>query len=81
MEILPRFQALATHQIDQKTSATDLVTEADLLAEKRLSALLLDLLPESIVVGEEACHDDPSLIGRYCDIARCLGCGSFGWNR
>ena len=62
MEILPRFQALSEHQIDQKTSATDLVTEADLLAEKRLSALLLDLLPESVVVGEEACHDNPQLM-------------------
>lgn len=61
-EILPRFRTLLESQIKSKTSVTDLVTEADILAEKRLAVLLTEVLPESMVVGEEGCHADPDLI-------------------
>lgn len=61
-EILPRFRALSANQVQSKTSANDLVTEADILAEQRLSVLLTEIMPESMVVGEEGCHADPDLI-------------------
>ncbi len=51
--ILPRFQALADHEIDTKTGPRDLVTQADIQAEAFLEKHLPDLYPGSIVIGEE----------------------------
>ncbi|WP_369393005.1 inositol monophosphatase [Streptomyces sp. CG1] len=59
-EILPRFRRLAAHEVDQKSGPHDLVTDADRLAELRLTEDLRALLPGSVVVGEEAVHADPS---------------------
>lgn len=59
-EILPRFRRLAEHEVDQKSGPHDLVTDADRLAELRLTADLGALLPGSVVVGEEAVHADPA---------------------
>ena len=61
-EILPRFRALTAEQIRQKSSAIDLVTEADEAAEEAITADLLLAFPNAIVVGEEATHRDPSLL-------------------
>lgn len=60
-EIMPRFRQLAAHEIDQKSGPHDLVTAADRLAEKHLTAALTRLLPGSAVVGEEAVHADPAV--------------------
>jgi fructose-1,6-bisphosphatase/inositol monophosphatase family enzyme len=60
-EILPRFRRLAAHEIDQKSGPHDLVTDADRLAEQRLTEVLGALLPGSVVVGEEAVHADPAV--------------------
>ncbi|MFJ3669156.1 inositol monophosphatase family protein [Streptomyces sp. NPDC090106] len=60
-EILPRFRRLAAHEIDQKSGPHDLVTDADRLAEQRLTRALPALLPGSVVVGEEAVAADPTL--------------------
>lgn len=57
-EVLPRFQALQAHEISRKESG-DLVTVADVAAEQVISRRLLDLLPGSVVVGEEAVEKDP----------------------
>lgn len=62
-EVLPRFQNLAAHEISEKTKG-DPVTEADLAAERRLTAGLMALLPGSLVVGEEAVHADSSILKR-----------------
>ncbi len=62
-EILPRFRRLAAHEVDQKSGPHDLVTDADRLAEARLTADLRALLPGSVVVGEEAVHADPAVYG------------------
>ncbi|MFJ8495167.1 inositol monophosphatase family protein [Streptomyces sp. NPDC094038] len=58
-EILPRWRRLADHEVDQKSGPHDLVTDADRLAERYLTAELAALLPGSVVVGEEAVHADP----------------------
>lgn len=60
-EILPRWRQLATHEVAQKTGPHDLVTVADREAERVLTAELTELLPGSVVVGEEAVHDDPTV--------------------
>ncbi|MEC8845648.1 MAG: inositol monophosphatase [Pseudomonadota bacterium] len=57
--ILPRFRALDAAEVREKSGPKDLVTIADLEAEARLTPLLQDLLPGSVVVGEEACEKDP----------------------
>lgn len=60
IEILPRFRRLAEHEVDQKSGPHDLVTDADRLAERRLTEELRALLPGSVVVGEEAVHANPA---------------------
>jgi len=62
--ILPRYQALADHEIRAKTAADDLVTVADEEAEALLTDGLLKLLPGSLVVGEEAVAAEPAAIHR-----------------
>jgi fructose-1,6-bisphosphatase/inositol monophosphatase family enzyme len=65
--ILPRWQLLAAHEIEHKgISGTlpDVVTVADHEAEAILTEGLSRLLPEASVVGEEACHADPSVFDR-----------------
>ncbi|MEV8044562.1 inositol monophosphatase family protein [Streptomyces griseoluteus] len=59
-EIMPRFRRLAEHEVDQKSGPHDLVTDADRLAERRLTEELSALLPGSVVVGEEAVHANPA---------------------
>ncbi|PKW10956.1 fructose-1,6-bisphosphatase [Streptomyces sp. 1222.5] len=59
-EILPRFRRLADHEVDTKSGPHDLVTDADRLAELRLTEDLGALLPGSVVVGEEAVHANPA---------------------
>ncbi|MEV0223808.1 inositol monophosphatase family protein [Streptomyces sp. NPDC050704] len=58
-EIMPRFRQLAAHEIDEKTGPHDLVTDADRKAEEYLTKALVELLPGSVVVGEEAVHANP----------------------
>lgn len=53
-KIIPRFQKLQAHEINTKSGPTDLVTVADIEAEIALTEILLDYLPGSLVVGEEA---------------------------
>lgn len=59
-EILPRFKTLRRDQIREK-KPNQLVTDADVMAERMLSALLTEILPAAIV-GEEAVDGDPSLL-------------------
>ncbi|MEU3885707.1 inositol monophosphatase family protein [Streptomyces sp. NPDC029041] len=59
-EILPRWRRLAAHEVDQKSGPHDLVTDADRKAELYLTEALADLLPGSVVVGEEAVHANPA---------------------
>ena len=61
--ILPRWRALAAHEITDK-AADDVVTVADHESEEILAEALARLLPEAAIVGEEAAHADPALLDR-----------------
>lgn len=58
-EILPRFRRLGDGDIRTKSSAIDLVTDADTQAEKLIEARLKQLFPTAAVVGEEGVAADP----------------------
>ena len=66
-EIMPRFRRLAAGDVREKKGPQDLVTTADLEAERRLTAILRALVPGSVVVGEEACEEHPDLLDRLGD--------------
>ncbi len=68
IEIVPRFRRLASHELREKGPG-DLVTVVDEAAEARLSALLAELAPGSVVLGEEAAAADPKLLNRLFDEA------------
>ena len=55
--VLPAFRNLDTLEIGLK-GPNDVVTEADVAAEALLTPKLLDLLPGSVVVGEETAGDE-----------------------
>lgn len=69
--VLPRFRKLAADEVHQK-SPGDLVTVADQESERALTRGLTALLPGSVVVGEEAVADDPSVRDR-------IGAGGDVW--
>lgn len=62
-EALARFGRLAEGDVDEKKGPLDLVTVADRRVEERLTRTLTRLLPGSAVIGEEAVHADPALLG------------------
>ncbi|HUN46219.1 MAG TPA: inositol monophosphatase [Stellaceae bacterium] len=61
-EIMPRFRNLAAADLREKQPG-QLVTIADTEAERRLTPMLMALLPGSVVVGEEGVADDASRLG------------------
>jgi fructose-1,6-bisphosphatase/inositol monophosphatase family enzyme len=60
--IEPRFDALRSEDVREK-SPGEVVTIADQEAERLLTDRLEALLPGVPVVGEEACAEDPALVG------------------
>ena len=62
-ELMPRFGDPARLGTRAKAAADDLVTEADLACEARLTGAIRDRLPGALIVGEEAAEDDPTLRG------------------
>lgn len=62
-EMMPRFRSLDREEVREKGPG-DFVTVVDEICERRLTAALADLLPGSLVVGEEASHHDASVIER-----------------
>jgi fructose-1,6-bisphosphatase/inositol monophosphatase family enzyme len=65
-EIMPRFRALAKHDIEEKSKG-DLVTIADRASELWLAPRLEALVPGSLALGEEAASADASLMNRLDD--------------
>jgi len=65
-EIMPRFGRLALSDIQEKKPG-DLVTAADIAVEHRLTPILRDLVPGSLVVGEEATAADADVLNRLRD--------------
>lgn len=66
-EILPLRNNLSVEQIRQKTSATDLVTDADEAVERELTGILTDLWPGSQVIGEESVAENPARLDALRD--------------
>ncbi|MWD27971.1 inositol monophosphatase [Aquicoccus sp. SCR17] len=66
-EIMPRFQRLESGQVDEKSGPHDLVTEADLAAEKAITTAIRARFPEALIVGEEAVAADPALRHRIAE--------------
>ncbi len=63
-EVMPRFRALAEHEVMAKKGG-EVVTVADVAAEREITRRLRDLLPGSQVVGEEATAEDPGLLDKF----------------
>jgi fructose-1,6-bisphosphatase/inositol monophosphatase family enzyme len=61
--ILPRFRALQSAEIDEK-SPGELVTIADRESEALLTKGLMELLPASVVLGEEEATKHPDILRR-----------------
>ncbi|WP_062014366.1 inositol monophosphatase family protein [Aureimonas sp. AU4] len=66
-EVLPRFRRLAQGDVREKTSAIDLVTEADEAAERFIQAACARSHPQAVFVGEEGVVADPKLLTRIRD--------------
>jgi len=64
LDVLPRFRALEKDEVKEKAPG-DVVTQADIDAEHRLTRSLTDLLPGSEVVGEEAFAQDEAVLDRF----------------
>jgi fructose-1,6-bisphosphatase/inositol monophosphatase family enzyme len=60
-ELVPKFTTLTAEDVGEKTPG-DFVTAVDLAMEKALADALVPLLPGSLVVGEEAVHDDRGIL-------------------
>ncbi len=70
-EIMPRFRRLDDGMVREKTSATDLVTEADEAAERAIKQQVAACYPDALFVGEESVAADPGLLDalRDADVA------------
>src|SRR5215217_6334564 len=66
-EIAPRFRNLAAGDIAQKASNIDLVTQADLGAERVITAALRARYPDAMILGEEAYAANPKTINGLAD--------------
>lgn len=58
-EMMPRFATLSPEEIAEKKPG-DFVTAVDLASERRFTRALPDLLPGSLVLGEEAVSENPA---------------------
>jgi fructose-1,6-bisphosphatase/inositol monophosphatase family enzyme len=63
-EILPRFRRLGSDDVRSKSEATDLVTEADVNAERFIHAQMKTLAPQALFIGEESVAADPALLSK-----------------
>ena len=66
-EIMPRFRRLSDGDIRTKSSATDLVTDADTRAEAMITRALQIAFPSALVIGEEAVAAKPELLDGIAD--------------
>ncbi len=68
--IMPRYQNLQDGDVEEK-NPNDFVTVADKLSEEFLTKKLQELLPESVVVGEESVAADKSVLNRIKEDKPC----------
>lgn len=71
-EIMPRFRRLSRDDIATKSDASDLVTVADHASEEAITKAAHSLMPDALVVGEEAVAADPDLLGRLSGAKRAV---------
>ena len=65
-EMVPRFRSLEPGEVGTKGGG-DVVTIVDTICERRLGAALTELLPGSIIVGEEGVAADPAQLDRLAE--------------
>lgn len=84
-EILPRYRKLDGDAVREKTSALDLVTDADEGAEAHMRAACAKAFPKALFVGEESVEKDRSLLTQIAaaDLAIVVdpvdGTNNFAW--
>lgn len=61
-EIMPRFRNLSDGEVKTKSGPADLVTVADRAAEEAIRRSVANILPEAVIVGEEAVAEDMQLL-------------------
>lgn len=61
-EILPRFRRLDPATIETKSGPDDLVTIADQRAEVLIAERVRALMPDALIIGEEAVASDPAVL-------------------
>ncbi len=66
-EVMPRFRNLPEGAVRGKSSARDLVTDADEAAERLIAARLAKLHPGAVLIGEEASARNPALLNMLVD--------------
>lgn len=71
-EVMPRFGKLTAAQTRRKSSAFDIVTDADEAAERAIASALQADFPGSLVIGEEAADQDPALLERVSASELCF---------
>ncbi len=71
-EIMPRFRGSLANATRQKTSAFDVVTDADEAAERAISRALAARFGGATLVGEEAAERDPGLPSRIATDDLCF---------
>ncbi len=84
-EIMPRFRSLGEGAIREKTSALDLVTDADEAAEAAIRIAVAKAFPKALFVGEESVEKDRSLLNKIADAELAViidpvdGTSNFAW--
>jgi fructose-1,6-bisphosphatase/inositol monophosphatase family enzyme len=84
-EIMPRFRSLGEGGIREKTSALDLVTDADEQAEAVIKAACAKAFPKALFVGEEAVEKDRTLLNKIAEADMTIiidpvdGTSNFAW--
>ena len=61
-EIMPRFRVMPDSAVHEKSTPDDLVTDADMRAESFITQAMRTILPDALVVGEEAVSARPTLL-------------------
>lgn len=68
--ILPSYRRLSDDQVETKEHRTDLVTVVDKAAEDRLTREISALMPDALMIGEEAVAETPALLGKMAGADR-----------
>ncbi|MCX4162576.1 MULTISPECIES: inositol monophosphatase [Paraburkholderia] len=61
-EVMPRFRKVRELEVREKTSSFDVVTDADLAAERAISESLSRLFPGAAIIGEEKAARDATVL-------------------